>query len=95
MSDKILPLIREAGKKVFFLTPFVRCPDLTGLITPSEVRGVVLKGELIEDDPKDPRGHSGLVLGKGEGGCPIHVFCAPKNDFRERRKGWNAFIAEE
>lgn len=38
-------------------------------------------GDVIEDYPDDPRGHSCLMLGKGEGGRVIHVLCAPKEAF--------------
>jgi len=51
------------------------------LITPEEVRAVIESGELIEDYPEDARDHSCLLLGQGQGGRPIHVVCAPKEDF--------------
>jgi len=51
------------------------------MITPAEVRGVIEKGEVVEDYPGDSRGHSCLLLGRGDGSRPIHVVCAPKEDF--------------
>ncbi|MFQ5739491.1 MAG: DUF4258 domain-containing protein [Acidobacteriota bacterium] len=51
------------------------------LITPAEVRDVTEIGEIIEDYPEDPRGHSCLMLGGGEGGRPIHVVCSPKEEY--------------
>jgi hypothetical protein len=36
---------------------------------------------VIEDYPEDARGHSCLLLGRGDGGRPIHVVCSPKDDF--------------
>jgi hypothetical protein len=33
------------------------------MITPSEVKSVLMKGEIIEDYPTDPRGHSCLLIG--------------------------------
>ena len=51
------------------------------MITVQEVRGVVLRGEMIEDYPEDARGHSCLMLGTGEEGRPVHVVCAPKGDY--------------
>jgi len=42
---------------------------------------VLEKGEVIEDYPEDPRGHSCLILGKGSGGMPVHVLCSPKDDY--------------
>jgi len=51
------------------------------MITRSEVSKVISEGEIIEDYPNDPRGHSCLILGKGENNRAIHVVCAPKNDY--------------
>jgi len=34
---------------------------------------VLLSGELLEDYPDDPRGHSWLVLGFNRAGKPIHT----------------------
>lgn len=41
----------------------------------SEVEEVLLKGEILEDYPNDPRGPSCLVLGYSGQGYPIHVVC--------------------
>jgi hypothetical protein len=38
------------------------------MISSNEVETVVAQGEVIEDYPNDPRGHSCLMLGFGEGG---------------------------
>jgi hypothetical protein len=51
------------------------------MITPTEVRLVIENGEVIEDYPADPRGHSCLILGHGEENRSIHVVCSPKEDF--------------
>jgi hypothetical protein len=51
------------------------------MITTDEVRAAVERGDLVEDYPADPRGHSCLILGFGDGGRPIHVVCAPKEDY--------------
>src|SRR3989338_6598764 len=50
------------------------------LITQDEVKKVVLRGEIIEDYPEDPRGHSCLMLGYGDMTRPLHVVCSPKAD---------------
>ena len=47
-------------------------------ITPSEIRSVIMQGEIIEDYPEDTRGHSCLLYGHGTDGREIHVVCAPK-----------------
>jgi hypothetical protein len=51
------------------------------MIAPAEVEHIVISGEVIEDYPQDPRGHSCLLLGVGEGGRLLHVVCSPKGDY--------------
>jgi hypothetical protein len=42
---------------------------------------VVERGEIIEDYPDDARGHSCLMLGGGLDDRPIHLVCAPKDEY--------------
>ena len=42
-------------------------------ITIDDIKTAILNGELLEDCPDDPRGHSCLVLGAGQDGRPVHV----------------------
>jgi hypothetical protein len=51
------------------------------MIRRTEVRRVIAEGEVIEDYPKDARGHSCLLLGFGDRERPIHVVCAPREDY--------------
>ncbi len=51
------------------------------MILASDVRYVVENGEIIEDYPNDPRGHSCLMLCKDLTDRPIHVVCSPKDEF--------------
>jgi hypothetical protein len=51
------------------------------MITTTEVRSVIEHGELVEDYPADSRGHSCLMLGFGADARPIHVVCAPKDEY--------------
>ena len=51
------------------------------MIATEEVRAAIEQGDLVEDYPDDSRGHSCLMLGFGEGGRPIHVVCAPKDEY--------------
>jgi len=44
-------------------------------IDPLEVKESLLDGEIIEDYPKNHRGHSCLVYGKSHLGKDIHVLC--------------------
>lgn len=51
------------------------------LITTEEVRQVVLNGEIIEDYPEDKRGHSCLMFSAPGNKRPVHVVCAPKEEY--------------
>lgn len=73
---------RAAAARLLFLPHAVRQmsrPDR--MITSAEVRRVVEFGEVIEDYPEDVRGHSCLMLGRGDDGRAIHIVCAPKEDY--------------
>jgi hypothetical protein len=51
------------------------------MIAPEEVQTVAITGRLVEDYPDDLRGHSCLLLGFGDGGRPIHIVVALKEDY--------------
>jgi hypothetical protein len=51
------------------------------MIGSSEVRTVLEQGDVVEDYPSDPRGHSCLMMGYGDNGRPVHVVCSPKDDY--------------
>ena len=73
---------QSAAKKILILPHAARQmlrPDR--MITVAEVRRVIQYGELLEDYPDDPRGQSCLLLGYGEDTRPIHLVCAPKEDY--------------
>ena len=80
---RILKLVRKAAQKkiIFKYHAATQMSRPARLITTKEVRKVVNDGEVIEDYPEDPRGNSCLMLGFGEDKRPIHVVCAPKDDF--------------
>ena len=79
----ILDHVRVAArKKILYLQHAARQmsrPDR--MISTSDVRRVIRTGEVIEDYPEDPRGHSCLILGYARDRQPIHVVCAPKPEF--------------
>ena len=71
-----------AQKRVLFLPHAIRQMSRPArMLGSDEVAGVVTQGELIEDYPDDPRGHSCLVLGFGAGGRAVHVVCSPKDEY--------------
>ncbi|MGE3297797.1 MAG: DUF4258 domain-containing protein [Porticoccaceae bacterium] len=76
-------LIRDrASQRILFLPHAVRQmsrPDR--MISTADVRRVLEDGEIIEDYPEDTRGHSCLILGRGKEGRPIHIVCAPKDEY--------------
>jgi len=53
-------------------------------ISISEIELALLEGEIIQDYPTDPRGHSCLILGYGSEGYPIHVVCGRTSSNRMR-----------
>ena|ERR1017187_9211318 len=82
MIAGILEKVREAAKKAVLFKHHaieqMTSPDR--MISQQDVLLVIQNGEVIEDYPNDPRGHSCLLLGTGEGGRTIHVVCSPKQD---------------
>ena len=51
------------------------------MISAGEVAEIVTHGEVIEDYPKDVRGHSCLMAGETIEGRTIHIVCSPKDDY--------------
>jgi len=51
------------------------------MILTQEVYEAIEKGELIEDYPDDPRGHSCLIGCRTSNGRWIHVVCAPTEEY--------------
>lgn len=83
MTEDYLDMVREKGKqKLLFLPHAIRQMNHPArMISVSEVRRVIFEGEIIEDYPEDSRGHSCLMLGLGDGGRPLHIVCAPKDEY--------------
>ena len=79
----ILPLVRAASAKRRLYLPHAmrQMTRAERMIQTEEVRAVIEKGNVIEDYPEDPRGHSCLMLGLGVDRRPIHVVCAPKAEY--------------
>ena len=81
-----MPILEEvqevAQKRLLFLPHAIRQMSRPQrMITPTEVEAVAVRGELIEDYPQDPRGHSCLLLGFGNGNRAVHVVCSPKDEY--------------
>jgi hypothetical protein len=79
----ILDDVRYAAqKRLLFLPHAIRQMSRPQrMISTDEVEIVVTQGELIEDYPSDPRGHSCLMLGLGETNRAVHVVCSPKDEY--------------
>lgn len=80
--DILAQVHASADRKVLFLPHALRQmlrPER--MIRRTEVSEVIANGQVIEDYPEDARGHSCLLLGFEQGGRPIHVVCAPKDDY--------------
>jgi len=52
-------------------------------ITIDDIKTAVLNGDLLEDYPDDPRGHSCLMLGTAEDGRPLHVVLTILDEIEE------------
>jgi len=73
---------RAAGKRIIYTEHALNEMNAEEeMITRDEVRQVIFEGEIIEDYPEDVRGHSCLMLAFTEKGRPVHVVCAPKEDY--------------
>ena len=69
-------------KRILYLPHAIRqMSRLDRMISPEDIRAVLENGEIIEDYSTDPRGHSCLMYHYNIGGRPIHVVCAPKEDY--------------
>jgi len=81
-GENIFDLVKKgAAKRILFLPHAVRQiskPDR--MILTKDIRYVIENGEIIEDYPKDTRGHSCLIFGFYEN-RPIHVVCSPKEEY--------------
>ena len=79
----ILEDVRVAAqKRLLFLPHAIRQMSRPQrMIRSDEVEVVVKQGELIEDYPNDPRGHSCLMLDFGEARRAVHVVCSPKDEY--------------
>jgi hypothetical protein len=81
-TDVTIQVRAASAKRRLYLPHAIRQmakPDR--MITTNEARAVIEHGEVIEDYPDDPRGHSCLMLGYGEMNRPIHIVCAPKDHY--------------
>ena len=82
-TSEILRLVRSSAQKRMLFLPHAVKQMLRPerMITTQEVRRTIAEGDIIEDYPEDPRGHSCLIFGRGENSRPIHIVCAPKEDY--------------
>lgn len=81
-GDLLLRIREAAKKKCLFLPHALRQMNRPErMISTVEIRKVIEQGEIVENYPEDARGHSCLMLGRGESNRPIHVVCAYKEDY--------------
>jgi hypothetical protein len=72
-------VLAQAASRILFLPHALhRMQSANPMITEAEVSLVVSACDVIEDYPTDVRGHSCLLLGRGEMGRALHVLCSPK-----------------
>ena len=82
-ETEVLTRVQEAAQqRVLFLPHAIRqMSHPERMITPKEVESVLMEGEVIENYPTDPRGHSCLLMGFTDDAQPIHVVCSPKVEY--------------
>lgn len=78
-----IDLIRQAAEKkiIYSLHALDEMLDETEMISKDEVRDVIFSGEIIENYPEDRRGHSCLMFRISRKNRPVHVVCAPKEEY--------------
>jgi Domain of unknown function (DUF4258) len=83
VAEDIIERVRAAGRKrLLYLPHAIRQMSRSDrMITSEEVRTVAMTGQLIENYLDDPRGHSCLLLGFGNGDRPIHIVAAPRDEY--------------
>jgi hypothetical protein len=81
--EATLNRIKKAAKRrILFLPHAIRQmsrPDR--MIGTGDVKRIIAEGEVIEDYADDIRGHSCLMMGFDEVGRPIHILCAPRDEY--------------
>lgn len=81
--SEILAKVHEAFRKRVLLTSHavdhMNLPER--MISRQMVEDAIESGELVEDYPNDPRGHSCLLMGKDRSGLTLHVTCAPTPEY--------------
>ena len=83
MPNMIQNRAREAAtQRALFLPHAIRQMNKPErMISASEVRQIVLHGDVVEDYPEDSRGHSCLLGGETAPDRFIHVVCSPKEEY--------------
>jgi len=51
------------------------------LISKDEIRQVIFEGEIVEDYPKDKRGHSCLMFTYTSAARPVHIICSLQEEY--------------
>jgi hypothetical protein len=82
-TESFIEVIRGRAEQRVLFPPHAigQMSRVDRMISPADVREVLFRGEIIEDYPADPRGHSCLLLGRAQDGRPVHVVCAPKDEY--------------
>lgn len=82
MKEFIELVKRSAGKKIIYsLHALDEMNAEDEIITTAEIRHVIFNGEIIENYPEDKRGHSCLMFDRTDKRRPVHIVCAPKEEY--------------
>lgn len=75
-------VLEACKKKILFTTNSLnQMSSPRRMISRDEIREVITKGDVIEDYPDDPRGHSCLMGGKTMKQRTVHVVCSPRDEY--------------
>ena len=83
MNQRFLDNVRGAGnRKIVFTAHALNEMNAEDeMISISEVKEVVLSGDIIEDYHDDKRRHSCLMFGFPRTKRPVHAVCLPREEF--------------
>lgn len=82
ISDFISKIREVAEKKILYTLHAVDEMNAEDeVISKDEIREVIFTGEIIEEYPEDKRGHSCLMMCHTRKGRPVHLICAPKDEY--------------
>ena len=78
-----IDLIKQAAEKkiIYSLHALDEMLNEKEMISKDEIKDIIFTGEIIENYPEDKRGHSCLMFAMSRKNRPVHIVCAPKEEY--------------